>query len=184
MMELHLTFQQGHMTGDGRDYIGTFIIRGQYSLVDGKCYWTKRYIGKHDVFYQGYNEGKGIWGVWEIPATRGGVEFRGGFHIWPEGMSDPTHSHRTEQAEIPIPVSETVESEERVAEPVGAQDTSSLGRQNTVGSMRAAGNGRERQRFAAIATLSPVANLPCLIAQLSFAPRTAEVMDRLATGLA
>ena len=118
LMELHLTFQQNQMTGDGRDCVGEFIVRGQYSLADGKCHWTKRYVGKHDVFYQGYNEGKGIWGVWEIPATREVAAMRGGFRIWPEGMSDPTGLHLTEKAEIPNPVEEAVETEERVAEPV------------------------------------------------------------------
>ena len=68
-MELHLNFRQGVMTGEGRDMIGPFLIRGKYSLGDGKCTWTKRYIAKHDVAYQGYNEGKGIWGLWEIPPS-------------------------------------------------------------------------------------------------------------------
>jgi hypothetical protein len=121
-MELHLAFQQGQMTGEGRDYVGDFIVRGQYSLADGKCHWTKRYVGKHDVFYQGFNEGKGIWGVWEIPARQEYVRMRGGFHIWPEGMADPTQSHLTEQADIPTPAGEPVESDERVAEPVAACD--------------------------------------------------------------
>jgi hypothetical protein len=127
-MELHLTFRQGQMTGDGRDYVGNFIVRGQYFLGDGKCYWTKRYLGKHDVFYQGYNEGRGIWGIWEIPATRQYGEQRGGSHIWPEGMADPTGFHLTAEAEVPIPVSEAVESDERVAEPVGAHATDTLAR--------------------------------------------------------
>ena len=77
-MELHLTFRQGMMTGEGRDRIGHFLIRGRYQVEDGQCWWTKRYIGKHDVSYHGYNEGKGIWGLWEIPPT-----WKGGFHIWP-----------------------------------------------------------------------------------------------------
>lgn len=119
LMELQLTFQQGHLTGEGRDYVGEFILRGQYFLEDGKCYWTKRYVGKHDVFYQGYNEGKGIWGVWEIPEARQQAAQRGGFHIWPEGMADPTQSHLAEEAQIPIPVAEPIEREEPVAEPVG-----------------------------------------------------------------
>ena len=85
-MELHLSFRQGAMSGEGRDRIGPFLIRGKYTLGDGKCHWTKRYIGKHDVAYQGYNEGKGIWGLWEIPPSS-----KGGFHIWPEGMGDPTN---------------------------------------------------------------------------------------------
>jgi hypothetical protein len=91
-MELHLSFQQGVMSGEGRDLIGPFLIRGKYQLDDGKCTWTKRYIGKHDVAYQGYNEGKGIWGLWEIPPS-----WRGGFHIWPTAMGDPT-SHRLAEA--------------------------------------------------------------------------------------
>ena len=74
------------MTGEGRDMIGEFLIRGKYNIDDGKCHWSKQYIEKHDVVYQGYNEGKGIWGVWEIPPT-----WRGGFHIWPTAMGDPTH---------------------------------------------------------------------------------------------
>jgi hypothetical protein len=96
LMEMQLTFSQGAMTGEGRDWVGEFIIRGRYDLADGKCYWTKRYKGKHDVFYKGYNEGKGIWGTWEMP------EWHGGFHIWPEGMSDPTHPVLTEEAEPPL----------------------------------------------------------------------------------
>jgi hypothetical protein len=84
-MELHLSFRKGAMNGEGRDMIGPFLIRGQYSVADGKCRWTKRYIGKHDVAYHGYNEGKGIWGIWEIPPS-----WRGGFHIWPTAMGDPT----------------------------------------------------------------------------------------------
>ena len=83
-MELHLKFRKGGMTGEGRDMIGSFLIRGKYQLDDGKCPWTKRYVGKHDVFYQGYNEGKGIWGIWEIPPT-----WRGGFHIWPVQWAIP-----------------------------------------------------------------------------------------------
>src|SRR6516225_5481717 len=66
-MELRLSFRQGSMTGEGRDWVGDFVIRGAYNVADGRCYWTKRYLGKHDVFYQGFNEGKGIWGQWEIP---------------------------------------------------------------------------------------------------------------------
>src|SRR5208283_158196 len=68
-MELHLTFRQGVMTGEGRDRIGAFLIRGRYQVEDGQSWWTKRYIGKHDVSYRGYNEGKGIWGLWEIPPS-------------------------------------------------------------------------------------------------------------------
>jgi hypothetical protein len=118
LMELHLTFHHGQIKGEGRDWVGPFILRGQYNLGDGKCYWTKRYLAKHDVFYQGFNEGKGIWGTWQIPTVPDPDVGRGGFHIWPEGMPDPSLSHLTEEAELPLPVTETVETEEPVAEPV------------------------------------------------------------------
>jgi hypothetical protein len=119
-MELLLTFAQGNMTGEGRDVVGSFIVRGKYELLDGKCHWTKRYIGKHDVFYHGFNEGKGIWGVWEIPEMRGLAAQRGGFHIWPEGMGDPTQLNLTEEADLPVPAPERSAKDEPVAAPVGS----------------------------------------------------------------
>lgn len=105
MMELRLTFQAGAMTGEGRDRVGEFTVRGQYSLADGKCHWTNRYVGKHDVFYQGFNEGKGIWGVWEIGKLQ-----RGGFHIWPKGFGEPTDDHLSAEAELPAGDAEFVET--------------------------------------------------------------------------
>ena len=107
-MDLRLTFQQGAMTGEGRDWVGEFTIRGRYDVVTGQCHWTKRYVGKHDVFYKGFNEGKGIWGVWEIPAQTDGAVTRGGFHIWPEGMPDPTGDRLTEEADVPAEAPELV----------------------------------------------------------------------------
>jgi hypothetical protein len=101
-MELRLTFRSGTMTGEGRDFVGRFVIRGEYDLADGRCHWKKTYEGRHDVFYTGFNEGKGIWGGWEIrdiPAP--GIRLHGGFHIWPEGMSDPSGSSLREELELP-----------------------------------------------------------------------------------
>ena len=119
-MELLLTFRQGSMTGEGRDWVGKFVIRGRYSTADGRCRWHKRYLGKHDVFYQGYNEGKGIWGAWEIQSILAlGTRLRGGFHIWPEGMADPTQQHLTEAVEPPIHVEEFEESQTPELVPVG-----------------------------------------------------------------
>lgn len=97
-MELDLTFRNGGISGTGRDWVGTFLVRGRYELDSGKCWWTKRYQGKHDVAYSGYNEGKGIWGLWELTSP----PWRGGFHIWPVGMGDPTRQRLREAAEIPI----------------------------------------------------------------------------------
>jgi hypothetical protein len=116
-MELRLTFHNGTLTGDGRDWVGPFLLRGRYSLADGRCHWTKRYLGKHDVFYQGYNEGKGIWGVWEIPPSEVSTHQRGGFHIWPEGMATASDEHLTEEADVPITVTEEGELSEPVTAP-------------------------------------------------------------------
>jgi hypothetical protein len=109
LMELRLTFRQGTMRGEGRDWVGGFVISGRYNLADGKCHWTKRYVGRHDVFYDGFNEGKGIWGRWDITAsTNAGVPLHGGFHIWPEGMGDPSDEHLKEEADLPAPVEEAI----------------------------------------------------------------------------
>lgn len=106
-MELQLTFRTGEITGGGRDWVGEFIIKGRYSIEDGTCYWTKRYVGRHDVFYRGFNEGQGIWGTWEIPQAQNlGMHWTGGFHIWPEGMGDPTGEYLGAQAELPGSVQE------------------------------------------------------------------------------
>jgi hypothetical protein len=105
LMELRLTFRQGVLSGEGRDWVGAFIVRGRYSIADGKCYWSKQYVGRHTVYYQGYNEGKGIWGIWDLPPF-----YRGGFHIWPEGMGDPTQLELTEAADPPAPVEEEIET--------------------------------------------------------------------------
>jgi hypothetical protein len=87
-MELALTFREGRVTGDGRDGVGPFTLAGGYETADGKVWWTKRYPF-HAVYYQGYAEAKGIWGIWEIPPID-----RDGFHIWPRG-----HGTGDEQAE-------------------------------------------------------------------------------------
>jgi len=112
-MELHLTFSHGVLAGEGRDWVGKFHVRGRYDLADGRCYWTKRYVGKHDVYYKGFNEGKGIWGAWEITSTS--PHYHGGFHIWPEGMSDPTYPELAEAADLPV----QVEQASRELAPVG-----------------------------------------------------------------
>lgn len=106
--ELLLTFSQGILTGEGRDWVGKYTVRGRYDVADGRCHWTKSYKGKHTVAYQGFNEGKGIWGTWLIAATLYETEARGGFHIWPENMADPTGSHLTEEADLPVEDEEEV----------------------------------------------------------------------------
>jgi len=98
-MDLQLTFREGTIRGEGLDWVGRFVVVGRYDLGDGKCWWTKRYVGKHDVAYQGYNEGRGIWGLWEIPP-----DFRGGFHIWPKAMGDAGGDRLFEELDEPVRV--------------------------------------------------------------------------------
>jgi hypothetical protein len=100
-MEMRLTFRDGQFTGEGRDRVGPFTFRGRYDVADGKCSWVKQYVGRHRVFYRGYNEGKGIWGVWTLPPF-----YQGGFHIWPEGAGGSGGPVLTEEAEPPAPVEE------------------------------------------------------------------------------
>ena len=94
-MELRLTFAAGVMSGEGRDRIGLFTVDGEYDAASGKCQFTKQYIRGRSVFYSGFNEGKGIWGTWNLD------DVSGGFHIWPEGMADPTQQTLSEEADIP-----------------------------------------------------------------------------------
>jgi hypothetical protein len=75
---------------------------GSYDLATGRCEWTKRYLGKHQVRYRGTNDGHGIWGVWEIRLLGGLYLDRGGFHIWPEGSDVSEESERMEQAVVEI----------------------------------------------------------------------------------
>jgi hypothetical protein len=81
-MDLVLSFANGAISGDGIDDIGPFLISGHYDGKGGECHWTKSYIGAHDVFYRGFHEGKGIWGLWELEYGSGG------FHIWPLGQEE------------------------------------------------------------------------------------------------
>lgn len=114
-MELHLDFRDGVMTGEGRDRVGHFLVRGRYELEDGTCYWVKRYVGRHDVSYSGFNEGRGIWGTWEIPPY-----YKGGFHIWPEAMGDPTQRRLSAEADTPAPSPAEVPEEEPIPAGAGA----------------------------------------------------------------
>lgn len=115
-MEIDLTFADGVLSGDGRDYVGEFLLSGTYDLSDGRCFWHKKYIGGHDIYYKGFNEGKGIWGTWTWPSA---PSVTGGFHIWPEFMGDPTQQTLEEQADLPIIVEEKVSEFAPVGVPQG-----------------------------------------------------------------
>ena len=118
-MELNLSFRQGNLRGEGRDPVGEFLIQGRYDVADGKCWWTKRYVGRHDISYTGFNEGKGIWGTW-VWDERRSPSWRGGFHIWPAAMGDPTGETLAEAIETPVFDDLTVETLEEATVSVAA----------------------------------------------------------------
>ena len=96
-MELLLSFGGGTMAGEGRDPVGEFTVKGRYHTDDGACNFTKQYLRRHAVDYAGFNEGKGIWGTWAIGPSKGG------FHIWPEAMGDPSLDALAAEAEAEAP---------------------------------------------------------------------------------
>ena len=75
-------FHDHSVTGDGNDDIGRLFVIGRLDYTSGECHWTKTYIGAHDVYYRGFREGKGIWGLWEL------LNESGGFHILPVGEQE------------------------------------------------------------------------------------------------
>jgi hypothetical protein len=95
-MDLHLTFANGIVTGDGNDDVGRFLIKGRYQATERECDWVKTYPGSHDVYYRGFREGKGIWGTWEISLFA-----HGGFHIWPKGLGEGEGQSESIEATTP-----------------------------------------------------------------------------------
>ncbi len=108
MMDLILTCSETRMTGEGQDFVGDFILRGRYEIATGRCVWNKKYLNRHEVGYVGYNEGKGIFGKWEILDTN---HSHGGFLIWPKGMGDPTNHRKRAEVEAPAQSDQTAFSE-------------------------------------------------------------------------
>jgi hypothetical protein len=118
-MELDLVFRQGRVAGRGRDFVGRFVFSGAYDLKLGKCRFKKSYIGLHSVNYDGYNEGRGVWGVWTIPTDN----LQGGFHIWPRQMPDPSGSNLDTYTDVPV----DADDHELVGAGVGEETSLSFG---------------------------------------------------------
>jgi hypothetical protein len=57
-MDLVLTFANHVIWGDERDDVGLFVVGGRFDEANGECYWTKTYIGAHDVYYRGSAKAK------------------------------------------------------------------------------------------------------------------------------
>lgn len=92
------TFREGRISGEGRDVIGRFTFAGTYDVKTGRCRMVKRYVGAHAVIYDGVSEGRELWlwGLWNVGGNQGG------FHLWPEGESDPTQRRTSERLEQPL----------------------------------------------------------------------------------
>jgi hypothetical protein len=95
--DLTLTFKNGRMSGFGIDNVGPFIISGSYDARSKECDWMKTYVGRHNVAYRGFREGKGIWGTWDIRPTD-----RGGFHIWPLGEAEGERAYQEAEHSEPV----------------------------------------------------------------------------------
>ena len=82
-MLFYLEFGGGQIRGEGNDWVGAFHLSGTYDTSTGRCRWTKQYLGRHRVEYEGVNQGQGIIGVWTIAD-----DWSDHFHIWPKGMGN------------------------------------------------------------------------------------------------
>ena len=78
--------------------IGGFVMKGRYEVDKGVVSIHKAYPW-YLVFYSGYAEipDRGIWGLRELPDQE-----KGGFHLWPAGMADPTGPELKEEAGLGV----------------------------------------------------------------------------------
>jgi hypothetical protein len=83
-MHLYLEFaDNGAIAGEGTDYVGPWQASGTFEADSGRVEWTKLYLGKHKVRYQGVLTDQGIVGDWTISSWLAGK-----FHIWPVQRGD------------------------------------------------------------------------------------------------
>jgi hypothetical protein len=95
-MHLYLEFKDGLIRGEGTDYVGPWTAAGTYDATSGTCQWTKQYVGKHKVEYDGRCSSNGILGQWRI------VVNSGNFHIWPKENGELTELYlREDLSQLP-----------------------------------------------------------------------------------
>lgn len=82
-MLFYLEFSGGVMRGEGNDFVGPFHLHGTYDVATSHCRWSKKYIGKHMVEYEGLCSERGIIGQWTIANV-----WSDRFHIWPKGLGN------------------------------------------------------------------------------------------------
>jgi hypothetical protein len=72
--ELH--FRDGGVRGHGLDVIGPFTFSGKYDQGTGHVRMVKKYIGRHEVLYDGQPDGEGnITGKWTVTVTFAGRDY-------------------------------------------------------------------------------------------------------------
>ena len=72
----------GKIKGEGIDYVGPWTLGGHFDAETKHCQWSKLYVGRHTVHYEGTLGEAGVQGNWKIQPY-----LTGNFHVWPEGMS-------------------------------------------------------------------------------------------------
>ena len=81
MHDLVLEFDAHRISGQGRDCVGEFTLRGEIAP-DATVSLIKQYVGRHAVVYSGQHDGEGmIFGVWVLHGDDGKFAMRpaGGF---------------------------------------------------------------------------------------------------------
>src|SRR5688572_13117077 len=58
MTPFTLTFEEGRVSGSGRDVVGRFTFSGEYDEATGRVRMVKQYLGKHRVLYVGQPDGE------------------------------------------------------------------------------------------------------------------------------
>lgn len=107
-MGLDLSFAHGHLRGEGSDDVGEFRMRGSYELDTRRCRWVKGYLGRHQVYYRGVQQGRVIAGEWSLPPTLTGT-----FSIWPGGEGGlDGEFFVTEEEPLPLEEAEAVATRE------------------------------------------------------------------------
>ena len=83
MQAFELHFDADTVRGRGIDIIGPFRIMGRWDASNGQLSFVKKYLGKHEVRYQGRPDGEGcILGEWSIPVSDE-FDYRGNFALKP-----------------------------------------------------------------------------------------------------
>jgi hypothetical protein len=96
-MQMYLVCDDaGTIKGEGIDYVGPWTLLGKFAPDTGRCSWTKQYVQRHSVAYDGRMDANGIVGEWRIKPF-----LQGTFHIWPESLTHLTEHYLHAPAPLP-----------------------------------------------------------------------------------